>query len=135
MFIHLHFSAVCDLKMCLLTAVDVIATVSWFCVITREKWFNVHIIHVEILSISVIYSVHFPSVLSFLCVTAQKHLRQTSYIILLKDVICWSMGPSLYIDNDDLMQSNFLHFYFLTSIYIYTYICIFIYIYIYIYTV
>ena len=42
--------------------------------------------------LSVIYSVRFPSVLSFLCVTAQKYSRQTSYIILLKDVICWSMG-------------------------------------------
>ena len=44
-FVHLHFSAVCDLKTHLLTAVDVIATVSWFCVITREKWFCVHIMH------------------------------------------------------------------------------------------
>ena len=96
-FVHLHFSAVCDLKMRLLTAVDLITTVSWFCVITRERWFRVHIIHVEILSISVIYSVCFPSVLSFLCVTAQKHSRQTSYIILLKDVICWSMGLSRWV--------------------------------------
>ena len=63
-FVH-HFSAVCDLKTRLLSAVDVIATVSWFCVITREWWFHVHIIHVKILSISVIYSVCFPSVLSF----------------------------------------------------------------------
>ena len=34
---------------------------------------------------------HFPSVLSFLCVTTPNHSRQTSYIILQKDVICWSM--------------------------------------------
>ena len=95
-FVHLHFSAISDLKMRLLSAVDVIASVSWFCVITREWWFHVHWIHVEIPSISVIYSVRFPSVFSFffLCVTAQKHSKQTSYIILLKDVICWSMGPS-----------------------------------------
>ena len=43
----------------LLTAVDVIATVSWFCVIMWERWFRVYIIHVEILSVSVIYSVRF----------------------------------------------------------------------------
>ena len=61
MFVHLRFSAVCDLKTRLLSAVDVIATVSWFCIITRERWFRVHIIHVEILSISVISSVRFPS--------------------------------------------------------------------------
>ena len=95
--VHFHFSAVWDLKTHLLSAIDVIATVSWFCVITRVWWFHVHIIHVEILSISVIYSVRFPSVLSFLCITAQKRLRQTSYIILLKDVICWSMGPLRWV--------------------------------------
>ena len=60
------FSAVCDLKTCLLFAVDVLATVSWRCVITRERWFHVHFIHVEIPSISVVYSIRFPSVLSFL---------------------------------------------------------------------
>ena len=59
MFVHLLFGAVCDLKTCLLMAVDVIATVSWFCVITRGRWLRVYIIHVEILSISVIYSVRF----------------------------------------------------------------------------
>ena len=64
-FVHLHFSGVCDLKTCLLLAIDVIATVSWFCVITREWWCRVHFIHVEIPSISIIYSVCFPSVLSF----------------------------------------------------------------------
>ena len=86
------FGEVCDLKTCLLLAVDVIATVSWCCVITREWWFRVHFIHVEIPSISVVYSVRFPSVLSFLCVTAPKHSRQTSYIILQKDIICWWLG-------------------------------------------
>ena len=96
-FVHLHFSAVCDLKMHLLLAVDVIATVSRFCIITQEWWFRMHIIHIKILSISVIYSVCFPSVLSFLSVTAQKHSRQTSYIILQKDVICWSMGPLRWV--------------------------------------
>ena len=33
----------------------------------------------------------FSSVLSFLWVTAPNHSRQTSYVILQKDVICWSM--------------------------------------------
>ena len=33
----------------------------------------------------------------YLCITAQKRLRQTSYIILLKDVICWSMGPLRWV--------------------------------------
>ena len=61
-FVYLHFRAVCDLKMRLLSAVGVIATVSWFCVITREWWLHVHCIHVEMPSISVIYSVGFPSV-------------------------------------------------------------------------
>ena len=28
---------------------------------------------------------------------ARKHSRQTSYIILLKDVICWSMGPLRWV--------------------------------------
>ena len=43
-------------------------------------------------SLSVIYSVVF---LRFylLCVTAPNHSRQTSYITVKKDVICWSMGP------------------------------------------
>ena len=35
----------------------------------------------------------FSSVLSFLCVTTPNHSRQTSYIILQKNVIFWSMGP------------------------------------------
>ena len=35
----------------------------------------------------------FPSVLSFLSVTAPNHSRQTSYITLQKDVNWWSMGP------------------------------------------
>ena len=48
--IHLHFwCAVCDfLKTSLISAVDVIATISWCCVITRERWFRVHFIHAEI---------------------------------------------------------------------------------------
>ena len=97
-FVHLHFSAVSELKMRLLSAVGVIATISWFCVITWEWWLHVHCIHVEMPSISVIYSVRFPSVQSFFfCVTARKHSRQTLYIILLKDVICWSMGPSRWV--------------------------------------
>ena len=33
-----------------------------------------HFIHIEIPSISVVYSVCFSSVLSFLCVTAPKHI-------------------------------------------------------------
>ena len=60
-----NFSAVCDLKTHLISAIDVIATVSWCCVITWEWWFHVCFIHVEIPSISVVYSVCFPSVLSF----------------------------------------------------------------------
>ena len=39
------------LKTRLLTAIDVIATVSWCCVITQEWWFRVHFIHAEIPSI------------------------------------------------------------------------------------
>ena len=35
----------------------------------------------------------FPSVLSFLCITAPNHSRQTSYITLQKYDKCWSMGP------------------------------------------
>ena len=47
------------LKCVYLQPLDVIATVSWFCVITWERWFRVYNIRVEILSISVIYSVSF----------------------------------------------------------------------------
>ena len=96
-FVHLHFSVVCDLKMRLLSDVDVIATVSWYCIITQEWWFRVHFIHVEIHTISIIYSVRYPSVLYFLCVTAPRHSRQMSYIILLKDDICWYMGPLRWV--------------------------------------
>ena len=42
---------------------------------------------------SFLYPLSIRFIFFHLCVTAQKHLRQTSYIILLKDVICWSMGP------------------------------------------
>ena len=42
-----------------------LATISWCSIITWEWWFCVNIIHVEIPSISVVYSVHFPLILSF----------------------------------------------------------------------
>ena len=64
-FIHLHFGAVYDLKTRLLTAIDVIATVSWFCIITRGRWLRMYIIHVEILPIFVIYSVCFLSFMRY----------------------------------------------------------------------
>ena len=41
----------------------------------------------------------------FLYVTVQKHSRQTSYIILLKDVICWSMGPSRWLKESSSSKS------------------------------
>ena len=40
---------------------------------------------------SFLYPLSIRFVFFHLCVPAQKHSRQTSYIILLKDVICWSM--------------------------------------------
>ena len=70
----------------LLTAVDIIATVSWFCVIPRYAC-------ISFILKSFQYPLSIQFVFFHLCVTAQKHSRQTSYIILLKDVICWSMGP------------------------------------------
>ena len=39
----------------------------------------------------------FSLVLSFSCVTAPNHSRQTSYITLQKDVIYWSMGPLRWV--------------------------------------
>ena len=52
----------------------------------------------------------FTSVLSFLCVTAPNHFRQTSYIILLKDVICWSMGPLRWVvSKKESSWSKFVH--------------------------
>ena len=53
-----------------------------------RRWFRMHIIHVEILSISVIYLVRFPSVFSFFMHYYNKSTRdKCQYIILLKDVI------------------------------------------------
>ena len=42
---------------------------------------------------SFLYPLSIRFVFFHLCVTAQKHSRQTLYIIPLKDLICWSMGP------------------------------------------
>ena len=53
------------LKCVYLRPLNVIATVSWFCVITREMWFRVYNIHVGILSISVFYSVRFLSFMHY----------------------------------------------------------------------
>ena len=87
-----------DLKTRLLSAVDVIATVSWFCIITREWWLCVHFIHVEIPSISVINSVcFFFSFFFFFYALLHKSNWDKRHIILLKDVICWSMGPLRWV--------------------------------------
>ena len=84
MFVHLHFGAVSDLKMRLLTAVRChrnrfLILRNYTCITSLLKSF--------------LYPLSIRFVFFHLCVTAQKHLRQTSYIILLKDFICWSMGP------------------------------------------
>ena len=50
------------------------------------------------------------SVLSFLCVTAPNHSRRMSYIILQKDVICWSMGPLKWVvSKKESSWSKFVH--------------------------
>ena len=50
----------------------------------------------------------FSSVLSFLCVTAPNHPRQTSYIILQKDIICWSMGRLRWVVSKKKPPSHYL---------------------------
>ena len=100
--------------------------VSWCYIITWEWWFCMHFIHAEDFSLStksyfmhivpwsngasafsvliltfpsvtVVYSVVFLWFYLFLCITAPNPSRQTSYIILPKNVICWSMGPSRWV--------------------------------------
>ena len=52
----------------------------------------------------------FSLVLSFLCVTAPNHSRKRSYIILQKDVICWSMGPLRgVVSKKESSWSNYVH--------------------------
>ena len=53
---------------------------------------------------------HFLSVLSFSCLTAPNPSIQTSYIILQKDVICWSMGPLRWVvSKKESSWSKFIH--------------------------
>ena len=64
MFIFI-FSAVYDLKTRLLSALWCHSNRFLCCIITREWWFRVDFIHVEIPAISLVYSFRFPSGLSF----------------------------------------------------------------------